>query len=151
MNRCVSRGSTGRNNMLIFGPCTFKHARPLTRLAAQPQLETGKYFAGTLRLVGTGIGGVLGYLVMLRSSLATRSGMQAVRLSLPTTLLSLPTTLLSLPTLHTDVMPLMRHALQCFVHQVDAIATDSSCSDIVVQWRWQQSYAAILGCWDSSP
>ena len=28
--------------------------------------------AGTLRLVGTGIGGVLGYLVMLRTGLATR-------------------------------------------------------------------------------
>ena len=28
--------------------------------------------AGTLRLVGTGIGGVLGYLVMLRTGLAAR-------------------------------------------------------------------------------
>ncbi len=28
--------------------------------------------AGALRLVGTGIGGVLGYLVMLRTNLATR-------------------------------------------------------------------------------
>ncbi len=35
-------------------------------------LPPGLVAAGTLRLVGTGIGGVLGYLVMLRTGLATR-------------------------------------------------------------------------------
>ena len=45
---------------------------PVLQYCWRSEVPLTKFGVGTLRLVGTGLGGVLGYLVMLRSGLATR-------------------------------------------------------------------------------